>query len=251
MPCDNIAIKVDGLTLSVKNYQRAQRSIRSFIVNKNIVKSDTQCSSVRLLSDINIEICKGERVGLVGRNGSGKSTLLRVISGIYGGFDGSLFLSSKPYAVLELGSTINPELNAIENIRFAREIYKLKNTNLQDMVKEILIFAELEAEAYKPVKYYSSGMAAKFSFSLVTHFQPEILLLDEVFAAGDYVFIKKAMARMERLVQNSSVFIFVSHDLDLITSLCSRVIWLEKGIIRADGPADEVVSMYKGFFPSE
>jgi ABC-type polysaccharide/polyol phosphate transport system ATPase subunit len=186
------------------------------------------------LNDINLKINNGERVGIIGHNGAGKSTLLKVISGIYPAEKGSISILGSIAPLLELGAGFHPELTGRENIYLNAAFLGHSRLRTKDMENDIIEFAELEEFIDTPVKYYSSGMYLRLAFSVATCVEPEILILDEVFAGGDSGFVKKAQERMEQLVKKSKIMILVSHDHDLIKRLTTRIITMESGSIVND-----------------
>lgn len=200
---------------------------------------------VSALRSINIEIQQGERVALIGHNGSGKSTLLRAMAGIYPLASGSIRVSGKLGVLLELGLGFEPEATGRENIYYRGMAMGYSRRVLARHEKEIVAFCGLGDFIDLPVRTYSAGMYVRLAFAISTAFSPEVLLVDEVFGAGDTAFAQKAVARMQDIVRQSGIFVIATHDLDLVERVCSRAIWLETGRIVADGPTDSVVSEFK------
>lgn len=200
---------------------------------------------VAALRGINIEIQQGERVALIGHNGSGKSTLLRAMAGIYPLASGSIRVSGKLGTLLELGTGFEHEATGRENIYYRGMAMGYSRRALAKHEKEIIDFCSLGDFIDLPVRTYSSGMYVRLAFAISTQFSPEVLLVDEVFGAGDATFTQRAVARMQEIVRQSGIFVIATHDLGLVERVCSRAIWLDAGRIVADGPTDTVVSEFK------
>ena len=196
------------------------------------------------LSDINLKIIDGERVGIVGHNGAGKSTLLKTICKIYTPSEGSISISGKIAPLLEIGAGFQPEISGRQNIYLNGAILGYPTTVLKDIERDVIEFTQLHDFIDMPVKYYSTGMYMKLAFAIATAVHPDILILDELFAGGDAEFIDRAQERMHQFVDKSSIMVFVSHQPDLLRKLCNRVIWLERGKIVMDGESNLVLDTY-------
>jgi ABC-type polysaccharide/polyol phosphate transport system ATPase subunit len=196
------------------------------------------------LKDINLRISHGERVGIVGHNGAGKSTLLKTICRIYTPTKGGVTVNGAVAPLLEIGAGFQAEISGRENIYLNGAILGYPQEKLRAIERDVIEFTQLEQFIDTPVKYYSTGMYMKLAFAIATAVDPEILILDEIFAGGDAEFIGRAQARMDRFVNNSNILVFVSHQHELIRKLCTRVVWLDHGSILADGPVNEVLSKY-------
>ncbi|KLG15461.1 ABC transporter [Enterobacter roggenkampii] len=196
------------------------------------------------LNNINLEINHGDRLGIIGHNGAGKSSLLKILCKIYTPTSGTIDIKGKVAPLLEIGAGFNPELSGRENIYLNGTILGYNLKRLKEIEPDIINFSELEQFIDTPVKYYSTGMYMKLAFSIATATQPDILILDELFAGGDADFIKKAQARMKAMIEDSNIMVFVSHQMDLLLELCNRVIWVDHGNIIADGKPDEIINQY-------
>ncbi|MBI3464464.1 MAG: ABC transporter ATP-binding protein [Planctomycetes bacterium] len=197
------------------------------------------------LRDIHLEIGPGERVGVIGPNGAGKTTLLKLIARIYPPTVGRLWVRGRVAPLLELGAAFHPELSARENISLQGALFGFSRRAMAARTPGILDFAELAPFADMPVKYFSSGMVARLGFSIATDVEPEILLVDEVFAIGDAAFRQKATQRMRALMDRSKIVLMASHDLELVAQLCSRVLLIQGGRIAADGAPGTVLEIYR------
>jgi ABC-type polysaccharide/polyol phosphate transport system ATPase subunit len=196
------------------------------------------------LTDFNLIIRKGEAVALIGSNGSGKSTALRLIAGIYKPSTGTVETVGRVGAVIELGVGFHSELTGMENVQLYGAIMGFSRRQMSLHYEEIVEFAGIGEFMRMPIKYYSSGMSARLAFSVAICSSPNILLLDEVLAVGDHSFRKKCLDRLSLFNAGGGTLIVTSHDRALVSSLCSRAIWLDKGRIRMAGAVDNVFGAY-------
>lgn len=199
--------------------------------------------SVRALTGIDLVVHSGDRLGVVGRNGAGKSTLLRVAAGLEAATAGTVAASSRP-VLLGIGPVLDPRLSGLRNVLLGCTALGMGRTEAQAAVPEILAFAGLQASADVPIRTYSTGMGARLMFAIATTVRPEILLIDETLGVGDAAFKAQAEVRLAALTDRAGTVMIVSHDLDAVTDLCTRVVWLDEGRIRMDGPSEEVVEAY-------
>ena len=200
---------------------------------------------ISALRGINIDIQQGERVALIGHNGSGKSTLLRAMAGIYPLASGTIQVSGRLGTLLELGLGFESEATGRENIYYRGMAMGYSRKTLAKHENDIIGFCGLGDFIDLPVRTYSAGMYVRLAFAISTAFSPEVLLVDEVFGAGDATFADKAVARMQEIVRKSGIFVIATHDVGLVQQVCSRAIWLDAGRIVADGPVDTVVTEFK------
>lgn len=198
---------------------------------------------VEALKGVSFEIQKGETIGIIGRNGAGKSTILKLISKITYPQSGRVDVEGKIGAFIELGAGLHPELTGRENIYLYGAILGMKKKEIEQNFEEIINFAEIKKFLDIPIKKYSSGMYSRLGFSVCAFSNPDILLVDEVLAVGDIKFQQKCLNKMRSFSKEKTV-IFVSHNLEAIKSICSRVIYIEKGRIRKVGKPNEVVNFY-------
>jgi ABC-type polysaccharide/polyol phosphate transport system ATPase subunit len=196
------------------------------------------------LRHVSFQVQSGESVALIGTNGSGKSTALKLISRIILPTSGALTVRGRVAALLELGAGFHSDLSGRENIALNGSILGLSRTFIRRQIDEIIAFSELEQFIDVPVRNYSSGMAMRLGFSVATAFQPEILLIDEVLAVGDQAFQDRCLRRIGDIQAAGATVIVVSHDLGTVQKLCRRAIWLDDGVVRADGQTDIVASRY-------
>lgn len=201
---------------------------------------------VRALSGVTFEISEGERIGLVGHNGAGKSTMLRALSGVYAPTKGAVEVIGKIGSLIDISLGINLEASGRENIFIRGALLGLTKSEIQNKFTEIVEFSELGDFIEMPVRTYSSGMHLRLAFAVSTIVRPEILLMDEWLSVGDENFKHKAETRLAELVSSTKILVIASHSRELITSTCNRVIWLEHGQIKMDGPASEIAPIYFG-----
>ncbi len=195
------------------------------------------------LRDISFCIRKGETVGIIGSNGAGKSTLLQVMCGILRPTVGRTEVQGKIAALLELGAGFNPEFTGRENIYVNASVLGLTRPEIDECLEDIIRFADIGQFIDQPVKNYSSGMYVRLAFAIAVHVSPDILIIDEALAVGDIRFQNKCMARIKEFCKKGTV-VFVSHNMTAINELCSRVIWIESGMIQMDGEPKPVVEGY-------
>ena len=199
------------------------------------------------LRDVSLTLHRGEVVGFVGRNGSGKSTFLRLIAGLQRPTTGHLLVqrTARVAAIIELGAGFHPELTGRENLRLEASIYGLDRAEIAALYPAIVEYAGLSAFMDFPLKTYSAGMAMRLGFSIAAHLDPDILLLDEIFAVGDAEFQQKCLGTLRDFCQRGKTIVFVSHSPDAIRRLCSRVCVLNRGRLVFDGAVDEGLAFYQ------
>ncbi len=200
--------------------------------------------SFSALSDISFCVEKGESVGIIGKNGSGKSTLLKILTGVITESGGSLKTKGRIAALIELGAGFNPEYTGLENIYLNAAIMGCPKAETDKKLESILDFAEIGDFIYQPVKTYSSGMFVRLAFSVAIHVDPDILIVDEALAVGDYRFQAKCYGKFEELKAMGKTVLFVSHDIDAVRRFCTRAIWLDASKLIMDGDVSEVTSKY-------
>ncbi len=198
------------------------------------------------LDGVSFDIRQGEVVGIIGRNGAGKSTLLKVLSRITEPTRGRAELYGRVASLLEVGTGFHPELTGRENIYLNGAILGMRKREIDRNFDAIVHFAEVEKFIDTPVKFYSSGMYVRLAFAVAAHLEPEILIVDEVLAVGDARFQKKCLNKMQDVGQQGRTVLFVSHSMQSILRMCQRAILLNQGKVIADGPAQQVVSVYLG-----
>jgi homopolymeric O-antigen transport system ATP-binding protein len=251
------AISVEGLSkeyrLGVINHGTLFRDLQSFWARKlgrpdpNAVIGARQGQPgerFQALDKISFTVQPGETLGIIGRNGAGKSTLLKVLSRVTAPTSGRVLIRGRLSSLLEVGTGFHPELTGRENIFLNGAILGMSKTEIRGRLDEIIAFSEVEQFIDTPVKRYSSGMYVRLAFAVAAHLEPEILVVDEVLAVGDYEFQKKCLGKMKHVSTEGRTILFVSHNMTAINSLCGRSIWLDSGRIQSDGPSPEITRVY-------
>ena len=196
------------------------------------------------LQDVSLEIAQGEVLGIIGRNGAGKSTLLKILSRVTAPTSGRIRVKGRVASLLEVGTGFHPELTGRENVFLNGAILGMTKAEVVRKFDEIVAFSEIEQFIDTPVKRYSSGMYVRLAFAVAAHLDPEILVVDEVLAVGDFAFQKKCMGKMGDVAKGGRTILFVSHNMTSIKSLCQRAILLQGGRLVMDGEAERVVGEY-------
>ncbi|MHB8626900.1 MAG: ABC transporter ATP-binding protein [Aggregatilineales bacterium] len=203
--------------------------------------------SFMALRDVSLSIYPGETVGIIGANGSGKSTLLKLMTGIYAPTRGVVTVRERLVSLLELGTGFSNELTGRENVYLNGALLGRSRAQIRAEFDEIISFAGVADFLDTPLKYYSSGMRIRLGFAVAIHADASILLLDEVFSVGDGEFQQKCVRRLSEFQAEGRTLILVSHGLDLVRSMCSRAIWLKRGVLVQDGPARPVTDAYDDY----
>ena len=196
------------------------------------------------LRDVSFSVNQGDSLGVIGANGSGKSTLLKLIAGILDPTSGDIFSSGRVASMLELGAGFHPELTGRENIFLNGSLYGLSHRQMKQRVDAIIDFAELGDLIDMPIKHYSSGMYVRLGFAVAIHTDPDALLVDEVLAVGDVSFQQKCLDSVRKFRDHGGTLILVSHDLGTVQSVCNQAIWLDHGLVKAQGQPTDVVMAY-------
>lgn len=196
------------------------------------------------LKDVDFELRRGQRLGIIGRNGAGKSTLLKILSRITDPTEGRIEISGRISSLLEVGTGFHPELSGRENIYLNGAILGMRTEEVRKRFDQIVEFAEIERFLDTPVKRYSSGMYVRLAFAVAAHLEPDILIVDEVLAVGDAHFQKKCLGKIESFASSGRTVIFVSHNLNAVQRVCDSVLWLDQGRLVMSGAAPTVIREY-------
>jgi len=200
---------------------------------------------IHALAEVHLTIAAGERVGLIGPNGAGKSTMLKTMAGIYPPHRGQVRVEGHVCPLFEFSTGFEMEATGWDNIRTRALLLGMSATEIDRKIGDIASFTGLGEFLDIPVRCYSAGMALRLAFATSTAVEPEILLLDEVMAAGDAAFIAKARRRMDELMEKASIVVFATHSLEMLPTFCERSILLRQGRVVADGPSAEVIARYR------
>jgi len=254
----DIVIRVQNLSKCYHIYDAPRDRLKQFVVPKlcrafpplrNVFPTPhsplpTYYREFWALKDISFEIKKGETVGIIGRNGSGKSTLLQLICGTLSPTGGNVETNGRIAALLELGSGFNPEFNGRENVYMNATVLGLSKEEIDARFDDIAAFADIGDFIEQPVKTYSSGMIVRLAFAVTVSVEPDILIVDEALAVGDAAFQFKCLERLKQLTQSGVTLVFVSHDIQMVKSFCSRAIYLYGGEVKAIGTAEHLAELY-------
>ena len=233
-------ISIKGLTKEYKMYNRKMDRLIEALVPK-IKRHDT----FKALEDFNLELHKGEVLGILGRNGAGKSTLLKMITGVVTPTSGELKVNGKISSLLELGTAFNPELTGVENIYQHGQVMGLTKEQIEEKKQEIIDFADIGDHLHQPVKTYSSGMFARLAFACAINVDPDILIVDEVLSVGDMAFQLKCFKKFQEFKEKGKTILFVTHNVSDVLKNCNRAIILENGSKTFDGDVKDGVELYK------
>ncbi len=248
MSSSDIAVSVRGLSKSYSiahNSERHETLAESLLHRlKNPFERATR-ETFWALKDIDLDIQKGDVVGIIGRNGAGKSTLLKILSRITEPTTGEVKLYGRLGSLLEVGTGFHPELTGRENIYLNGAIVGMARREIDRQFDAIVEFSGVERFIDTPVKRYSSGMYVRLAFGVAAHLNPEILVVDEVLAVGDAEFQNKCLGKMNAVSREGRTVIFVSHNMSAIRQLCPHIIWLEHGCLKMRGATDEVIACYR------
>ena len=236
------AIRVDSLWKNFRLYHERNRYLKAAMLRGRRARYEEFWA----LQDVSLTVAKGATVGVIGSNGSGKTTLLKCLTGIYTPERGSVHIEGNVAALLELGAGFHAELSGTENIYLNGSILGMSKKEIDNKFDSIVEFAGLEQFIDTPVKNFSSGMVVRLGFSIATHVEPEVLLIDEILAVGDQAFQRKSTEKIEQFRRDGRTILVVSHSLGLVQQLCDTVVWLEKGHVKMTGPASDVISEYTG-----
>jgi ABC-type polysaccharide/polyol phosphate transport system ATPase subunit len=196
------------------------------------------------LDEVDLEVRRGEALGIIGRNGAGKSTLLKVVSRILRPTSGRVWARGRISPLIELGAGFHPELTGRENVYLNGAMLGFSQAEMEARFERIVEYAELWDFIDAPLRTYSSGMMTRLGFAVASDVDPDILIIDEVLAVGDEPFQQKCLARMQSFRERDTTILFVSHALDAVQRICDRALWVEHGRIQFDGPAQETVAAY-------
>lgn len=224
MGTENI-IEVNALNKIYKLYAQPKDRFFEAISPKSKMRHKDKYA----LQDIHFDVKRGETVGIIGTNGSGKSTLLKIITGVLSPSSGSIEVRGRVSALLELGAGFNPEYTGIENIYLNGRMMNYSRREMDERLGDIIHFADIGDYIHQPVKMYSSGMFARLAFAVAINVEPEILIVDEALSVGDIFFQNKCFKKFEELRDKGVTILFVSHDLESVKEMTSRVLWIEQG----------------------
>lgn len=221
--------------------------VATFSPNRIVPPKDEFDGHLWALKDVSFSVMPGQGFGIIGRNGSGKSTALKMVARIIPPTSGRIVVRGRVSALLELGAGFHLDLTGRENIFLNGSVLGLQEDEIHSLYQQIVDFSELESYINMPVKHYSSGMFMRLGFSVAIHVQPDVLIVDEILAVGDQAFQAKCLDRILELKRQGTTIMMVSHNINQLRSICSELVWIEKGHVKAQGPTEAVVAEYNAF----
>jgi|UPI00054D2BD8 lipopolysaccharide transport system ATP-binding protein len=237
------SIDLKGVTLDYKMYSVKAQSLRNAVLNVavggRLIKSGRDVTTLRALSDINLSLREGDRLGLVGHNGSGKTSLLKVLAGIFEPTAGIVDVRGKVSSMISMSIGLDPEASGLQNIKNLAMMQMMSDREIKRRLPDIVEFSELGAFVHMPFKTYSAGMMARLTFSVATQMDADILIMDEWISAGDAEFQKKAAARLTSMVDKAKIVVIATHDRKLASMVCNRIMSMEAGVPTFLGPTAE------------
>lgn len=243
-PC--VVIDKVAMTYKVESSKDRSGSSRGMKGVLRTVLGRSNRVTVSALKEMSLVVERGESVGIIGRNGSGKSTMMKLISGQVAPTEGGVYASSTPI-LLGVNAALVPELSGDQNVVLGCLAMGMSMEQIDEQFDSIVELSGLDSAIYLPMKSYSSGMASRLRFAIAAAVNPEILLVDEALNTGDAQFSSRSKARMDELRAQAGCVFIVSHSLDTIRDMCSRVIWLDKGVLIMDGGPEETTELYRDF----
>lgn len=238
----DIAIDVKNVTIRFNLASEKIDNLKEYFVK--LVKRELLFQEFLAVKDATFQVKRGEAWALVGSNGSGKSTLLKAICGILKPYKGEVVVNGTVSPLLELGAGFDMNLTARENIFLNGTVLGHSKKYMEEHFDEIVAFAEPEKFLDSPVKNFSSGMRARLGFAVATIVKPDILIVDEILAVGDYAFQQKCLKRMDEMMSGGTTLLFVSHSIDQVRKLCNHAVWINKGVVERVGEVNEVCDAY-------
>ena len=234
------AVVVDGLHVTYRVYEDVRPTLRRFVANGFRPRPHIE---VRALRGVSFTAMRGESIGIIGRNGSGKSTLMSALAGLLPPERGAVLVSSQP-VLLAVGAALQGELSGRRNILIGASALGISRAKIAAQMEEIIEFTGLRASIDLPLKTYSSGMQARLQFGIASAVRPELLLIDEALATGDAEFSRKSEKRISEVIEGAGTVFVVSHAPETLRRMTRRCIWIDAGLIAADGPTSEVLEAY-------
>lgn len=244
MPQNKLALRLENISVRYRIPHERYATLREHAIRW--LKRSIRYDDYLALRDINLQVRQSEMLGIIGANGAGKSTLLKVVARVLKPKHGRVWIRGRVAPLLECSAGFHPELTGRENIFLNGALLGLSRDEIESRYEGIVDFAELREFIDAPVRTYSSGMVSRLGFSIATDANVDILIIDEVLSVGDTAFQRKSLERIQRFRRDGATILFVSHDLDIVESMCDWVIWLDHGVIKARGPAQKVVPEYRG-----
>ena len=238
---NDLAINISNITKTYRLYEKPSFRLKEALS----VTGKKYHKNFQALNDISFYVEKGEMLGIIGKNGAGKSTMLKIITGVLTPTSGKIEIDGKVSALLELGAGFNMEYTGVENVYLNGTMTGFTREEMDEKLQDIIDFADIGDFIYQPVKTYSSGMFARLAFAVAINVEPDILIIDEALSVGDVFFQAKCYNKMEELKNSGKTILFVTHDMGSVLKYCNRAIVIDAGSKVAEGPAKEMIDLYK------
>lgn len=238
----NTVIEVEDVSMKFNLASEKYDSLKEYVIKS--IRGQVSFEEFWALKNVSFHLDKGDSLGLIGLNGSGKSTMLKTIAGVLKPTKGSVRVYGTIAPLIELGAGFDFDLTAEENVFLNGAILGYSRKEMEKHYNDIVSFSELAEFMNVPVKNFSSGMIARLAFAIATIGIPDILIVDEVLAVGDFRFQEKCEERIQRMLDQGTTLLFVSHSIDQVAKLCKKIVWLEKGQVKRFGDAKEILEEY-------
>lgn len=222
-------VKIERVSKVYPRVGKSHERLSAFI---SLLFGKEPVNGARVLNDINLEVVRGQSLGIIGENGAGKSTLLKVLTGVVKPTVGRVMVHGNVAAMLELGAGFQPDFSGMDNVRMKASLMGLSSHELEERLDDILEFADIGEYINEPVKHYSSGMVVRLGFAVITACRPDLLITDEVLAVGDESFQKKCIRWIQQFLDNGGTLLLVSHSMYVVQKLCKKAVWIHEGGIK-------------------
>ena len=237
-------IKVDHVSMKFNLSSEKFDSFKEYVIKS--IKGQVSVEAFWALKDVSFQVYKGDSVGLIGLNGSGKSTMLKTIAGVLKPTKGTVTVSGSVAPLIELGAGFDMDLTARENVFLNGALLGYTREEMTRHYDDIVKFSELRTFINVPVKNFSSGMVSRLAFAIATIGVPDILIVDEVLSVGDFRFQEKCEKRIQAMMKEGTTILFVSHSIDQVQKICNKIVWLDHGVVKRFGDAEEICNEYRG-----
>lgn len=234
-------VKIERVSKIYPRVHRSHERLQAFI---SLLFGREPENGARVLHDINLDVVRGQSLGIIGENGAGKTTLLKVLTGVIQPTHGQVSANGKIAAMLELGAGFQPDFSGMDNVRMKASLMGLSARELNERLDDILEFADIGEYIHEPVKHYSSGMVVRLGFAVITACRPDLLITDEVLAVGDESFQKKCIRWIEQFMKQGGTLLLVSHSMYVVQKLCQKALWIHEGTVKQYGDVFPVTQAY-------
>jgi lipopolysaccharide transport system ATP-binding protein len=234
-------VRIEGVSKVYPRVHKSRERLQAFV---SLLFGRTPEHGAKVLNNINLDVVRGQSLGIIGENGAGKSTLLKVLTGVIQPTHGRVMVHAKIAAMLELGAGFQPDFSGMENVRMKASLMGLTSRELDERLDDILAFADIGEYIHEPVKHYSSGMVVRLGFAVITACRPDLLITDEVLAVGDESFQKKCIRWIQQFLEQGGTLLLVSHSMYVVQKLCQKALWVHAGGVEQYGEVFPVTQAY-------